>query len=306
MRDEGPVVIAVDGAPHSAQTLEWGLAEARRRSAAAVLARAYQEPREYTQWSWYPILDDLRFDTEAKEYLADQLENAATRWPDVPVSTRLLHGPEVPMLRGMSDEAQLLVVGARGQAGRRRVGRVSAHLAAHARCPVILVRAEDRVVDDAASPVVVGVDGSAISLAAARVAAREAVLRGVTLVVLHVRPTVAQPNGRGTLLLPPVSTQDLDDPTHKAARQLAAELRRDHPGLDVRLELVDDDPAHALVEMSHGASLLVVGSRGLGAFRGMLLGSVSNDVVRSASTTVMVVHGIDVGAGAGEPGPVGT
>ena len=40
------------------------------------------------------------------------------------------------------------------------------------------------------------------------------------------------------------------------------------------------------------AVLLVVGSRGLGAFRGMLLGAVSNDVVRSAPGTVLVVHGV--------------
>ncbi|WNB86958.1 universal stress protein [Cellulomonas sp. ATA003] len=73
---------------------------------------------------------------------------------------------------------------------------------------------------------------------------------------------------------------------------MASALRAEHPRLDVRLELVDDDPAHALTQMSHGAVLLVVGSRGLGAFRGMLLGSVSNEVVRSAPGTVLVVHDV--------------
>jgi nucleotide-binding universal stress UspA family protein len=142
---------------------------------------------------------------------------------------------------------------------------------------------------------VVGVDGSPTSLAAAQVAAREALLREVPLVVLHVRPTVDEPYSRGAMLLPPVTTGRPEDRTHRAAQQVATTLHESHPGLDVRLELVDDDPARALVEMSRGASLLVVGSRGLGAFRGMLLGSVSNDVVRNASTTVMVVHGIDPG-----------
>ena len=54
--------------------------------------------------------------------------------------------------------------------------------------------------------------------------------------------------------------------------------------------VVDDDPAHALAHVARGASLLVVGSRGMGAFRGMLLGAVSNEAVRSAPGTVMVVH----------------
>jgi nucleotide-binding universal stress UspA family protein len=57
----------------------------------------------------------------------------------------------------------------------------------------------------------------------------------------------------------------------------------------VRVELVDDRPAHALVDASMRSSLVVVGSRGLGAFRGMLLGSVSHEVVRNATGPVLVV-----------------
>ena len=287
MRSDGPVMIAVDGSPNSDQTLEWGLDEALRRGADVVVARAYQEPREVTQWSWYPILDDLHFDTEAKQYLADALDRAAHTHPSLRVTTRLLHGPEVPELRALSEEAQLLVIGARGQAGHARIGRVSGHLAAHARCPVVVVR-------DAASesgPVVVGVDGSPTSLAAVEVAAQEAAMRGVPLDVVHARPHVLAPDGTeraayGT----PLATSDETDPTHRAAQQVAADLRERNPGLTVRVELVDDDPAHALAHVSRGASLLVVGSRGLGSFRGMLLGAVSNEVVRDAPGTVLVVH----------------
>ena len=83
---------------------------------------------------------------------------------------------------------------------------------------------------------------------------------------------------------------DVNDPTHRAAQAVAARLRTQHPGLEVRVALLDDDPAHALVAASTGAVLVVVGSRGLGAFRGMLLGSVSADVVRNAASTVLVLH----------------
>ncbi|WNB86959.1 universal stress protein [Cellulomonas sp. ATA003] len=200
MRADGPVVIAMDGSPHSAQTLEWGLTAAELREADVVLARAYQEPREMTQWSWYPILDDLRFDTEAKQYLADTVDHATSRHPRLRITTRLLHGPEVPLLRDLTDDAQLLVVGARGHAGRSRIGRVAAHLAAHARCPVAVVRD----VTDEAGPVVVGVDGSPSSLAAADVAAQEATLREVPLVVVHARPPLPAPYGtEGIGLLTP-------------------------------------------------------------------------------------------------------
>jgi nucleotide-binding universal stress UspA family protein len=139
----------------------------------------------------------------------------------------------------------------------------------------------------------VGVDGSPASLGAARTAAREASLRGSPLVVVHARPTIADQFGRGMpALLPPDPGGRVgeSDPTHRAAQDVADELRGRYPRLEVRVDLVDDDPVHALVARSRGADLLVLGSRGLGAFRGMLLGSVSNEVVRGATCTVLVMH----------------
>jgi nucleotide-binding universal stress UspA family protein len=63
-------------------------------------------------------------------------------------------------------------------------------------------------------------------------------------------------------------------------------------GADVDIEIrpVNDLPARALVEASSDASLLVVGSRGLGGFRGLLLGSVSNNCVHHAHCPAVVVR----------------
>ena len=289
---DGPVVIALDGSTHSAKTLAWGLAEATLRGADVVLARVYRLPRSLVEWSWYPIVGEgLALDTEAKAYLAETLERESELHPDLTIRTLLLNGPEVPELRRLSEQAQLLVVGARCQDGRARIGSITAHLAAHARCPVAVVRARADA-DPDRSPVVVGVDGSPSSLDAARTAAREAALREAALVVVHARPTIADPYGQSLPELAPPSGSDVDpdDPTHRAARSVARLLRTENVGLDVRLTLVDDDPAHALVGAARDAQLLVVGSRGLGAFTGMLLGSVSTDVVRHATTAVLVVH----------------
>lgn len=290
MLTDGPVVIAIDGSSHSVQTLRWGLDEAARREADVLLVRVYREPRELVEWSWYPLLgEDLGLDTEAKEYLAAQLVGAQASHPGLTIDTRLLCGAEVSELRRVSEQAQLMVIGTTGLAGHARLGSVSGHLAAHARCPVVLVRQDG---EHATTPVAVGVDGSPASLAAARTAAREAALREVPLVVVHARATVADPHGRGIPALPPMADGTIDetDPTHRAARDVVDLLRSESPGLDVRLELVDDDPVHALVVAAHDAQLLVLGSRGLGAFRGMLLGAVSNEVVRDAPTTVLVMH----------------
>ncbi len=288
MRHDGPVVIALDGSPHSEQTLAWGLAEAEMRRSDVVLARCSPKPRPHMPSGWYPSeVDERPFDAVAKDYLADQQRVTSARRPTLTITTRLLHGPEVPELRALSEEAQLLVLGARGYAGHARIGRVAAHLAAHARCTVAVVR---EAVDEPAAPVVVGVDGSPSSMAAVQIAAREALLRGAALVVVHARPSIPAPYGIDGLRVAPMATADPDDPTHRAASSVAVTLRAEHPGLDVRLEMVDDDPAHALTRLSRGAALLVVGSRGIGAFKGTLLGAVSNEVVRSASATVLVVH----------------
>lgn len=292
MHTDGPVMIALDGSAHSDVTLRWGMDEASLRDAPVLLVRVYRMPHKFAQWSWYPIIDeDLGFDTEAKAYLAGHLAAERARHPAMRIDTREAHGPETPELRRLSEEAQLLVLGATGRTGRARIGSVSGHLAAHARCPMAVVRAKGAAPHDPAAPVVVGVDGSPASIDAARTAAREASLRAAALVVVHARPTITNPHGRGMPALVPLgSTIDEHDPTHQAAQDVADLLHGLHPDLDVHLELVDDDPVHALVHAARGASLLVVGSRGLGAFRGMLLGAVSNEVVRTAPSTVLVMH----------------
>ncbi|MFP3712600.1 universal stress protein [Puerhibacterium sp. TATVAM-FAB25] len=195
----------------------------------------------------------------------------------------------VPTFQALRDDAQLLVVGAQGHAAGRRVGRVAAHLAAHALCPVAIVRAPATGPGADTGLVVVGVDGSAASLGAAALAAREAAGRSQTLVVLHARLTAVTPYSP-LQDVPPPPTMSTDDPTHRAALEVAEDLRREQPGLEVQVELLDGDPAHALVFATRHADLVVVGSRGMGAFRGMLLGSVSNEVVRDAASTVLVVR----------------
>ncbi|GIG29400.1 universal stress protein [Cellulomonas marina] len=311
MRTDGPVLIALAGSAGSAQVLAWGLREAELRGAPAVLVRAYQEPQDMPTWSWYPLVEDAGLGRAAKEYLEAQLAEVLRGRPLVTVSTHLVHGPTVPGLRALSASAQLLVVGAGRAQG---VGRVAAHLAAHARCPVAVVRDTASETAAAASatagavtaasatsapptttspttraagaPVVVGVDGSRASLAAAALAAEAAQRYEAPLLVLHARPAAPTP-GR---LPPVVGPADGDAPARRALADAVAELSAGRPGVTIRAEVVDRDPVPALVGRAAGARLLVVGSRGFGAFRGLLLGSVSHAVVRDAPGTVLVVH----------------
>ena len=70
-------------------------------------------------------------------------------------------------------------------------------------------------------------------------------MRGRPLRVVHARPTIPDPFGRGSV--PPLETADENDPTHRAAHSVAERLRAENEGLTVELALVDDDPADALV-----------------------------------------------------------
>ena len=69
-----------------------------------------------------------------------------------------------------------------------------------------------------------------------------------------------------------------------------AGVREDHPDVRLEQEVVLVAPARALADASASASLVVVGSRGLGYFSGLLLGSVSQAVLHRASCPVAVVR----------------
>ena len=86
----------------------------------------------------------------------------------------------------------------------------------------------------------------------------------------------------------------------RAEETVAAALRDlDTEGLDIRVVVTTDEPARALIDRSAFADLLVVGSRGRGGFRGLVLGSVSLRCALHASCPVTVVGPEPVGTAAG-------
>jgi nucleotide-binding universal stress UspA family protein len=143
--------------------------------------------------------------------------------------------------------------------------------------------------------IVVGVDGSAPSLAALRWAADEARLRDGRLVAVHawvfIPPApLAEPG------LAPIPAGDLtgqlEAQRDAAEAELDAALADAFPEpapVDVERKLVDDDPAEVLEREGKTADLIVVGSRGRSGIAAALLGSVSRHVVDHAACPVVVV-----------------
>jgi nucleotide-binding universal stress UspA family protein len=139
--------------------------------------------------------------------------------------------------------------------------------------------------------IVVAVDGSPASNAAAFWAARDAATRNVPLTVVR---AVAKP----TATWPPVPYPDslsvrLEDDGKKAimhAMKIAEEAMPADRKVAIGRELVYSSPALALITMSHQAEMIVVGTSGRGLLARGVLGSVSSTVVRHASCPVAVIR----------------
>lgn len=136
--------------------------------------------------------------------------------------------------------------------------------------------------------IVVGIDGSEHSKAALRWAVKEAALRGVGVRAVHawqVYPALYP----GTT----ITATDFDDVRAQAGSfvtDFVAEVVPEHEGVEIEAVAIQGESvAPALVDAAADAELLVVGSRGLGGFRGLLLGSVSQQCVHHATCPVVVL-----------------
>ncbi|MBF6557411.1 MAG: universal stress protein [Acidimicrobiales bacterium] len=135
--------------------------------------------------------------------------------------------------------------------------------------------------------VVVGVDDSPGGRAAFAFAAREAEMRGAEL---HAVCAWSMPGGHTAHATVPGPLRDAClDEERETQERLAGEVLVDTPDLSCVLAVGEPPAARALVEASKGADLVVVGSRGRGSLAGLLLGSVSEQVVHHAHCPVVVV-----------------
>ncbi|MEV8436064.1 universal stress protein [Actinosynnema sp. NPDC051121] len=139
------------------------------------------------------------------------------------------------------------------------------------------------------APIVVGVDGSASASAAVEWAAGEAARHRVPLKLVHAY--LLPDRGYPEIVL---TGHDVRDAFERQGRQWVAEAaaaaRATAPGVEVETSVVIDRPAAALIAASDGARLVVLGSRGLGGFSGLLVGSVAVALTAHGKSPVVVVR----------------
>lgn len=290
-----PVVVGYDGSDTSRQALDWALATAARRHLPVVVVHAFTlplPPVPVAPGYAGPSEGALRAGAEA--VLAEATEHATRVAPDVEVSTRLVSAPAALALLDGVEDAEMVVVGSRGLDGFSEllVGSTGVQLATHAPCPTVIIRPQRHETEPGpeAGRIVVGVDGSPVSDAALAFGFEEASLRGIGLTAVHAwdSPSFDLP-GHGAPLPADVVAETGAEEWPLMAEAIAG-WREKFPDVDVRSVVVHQKAARALVGASSGAALLVVGSRGLGGFRSLLLGSVSHAVLHHAHCPVAVVR----------------
>lgn len=273
------VVVGVDGSPAALAALAWAAAEAVGADDALTVVHGWELPSHGLR---APVSDHQY--AAAADTLVDQaVAEVASDRPELVVKGESRRQAPAQALVEASEGADLLVVGSRGRGGFTGLllGSVSQQCLHHARCPVAVVRSPSQ---ERWGRIVVGVDGSEHAWRALSWAAGEASRRKATL---HAIYAWQYPPVGAFVMGPAGGYEGLVDRIAEAAR---AAVRRQHP--DVRLEVEGSfGPAVTrLLEASERADLLVVGSRGHGGFRDLLVGSVSLECSHHASCPVVVVR----------------
>ena len=284
------IIVGVDGSPASNAAVCWAAHDAVMRRTPLTLMHL-ADPAAPT-WSQAPLLDEFADwqEAEGRSILANALKIAHEAAGDtvrIPIDSQFMSSAPVPKLVDLSKEAKLIVVGnsGRGALARGLFGSVSSGLVRHAHCPVAVIRDEAPLTPHPTqAPVLVGIDGSTASKLATSIAFEEASRRHVDLIALHAW------SDREIFELPGVDWSVVKAEEERLLAEVLTGWQERYPDVTVHKLLVCDRPARALVETSESAQLVVVGSHGRNALTRMLFGSVSNAVVQSVRTPVIVAR----------------
>jgi nucleotide-binding universal stress UspA family protein len=295
------VVVGIDGSPGSRAALVQAYFAAARRGADLEVVAGYT-----MELYWFggapvdvPDVGIVRDDTRRRaraqwdEVQAEVAGSAVPGVRDVDSELVVAQGAPAHLLVEQARGADLLVVGSRGRGAARSVllGSVALHCATHAPCPVLVVHGDAAGVPEPPK-VVVGVDGSDAARAALAAAIEEAASRGADLDVVVSYQITDYWTDLGSVVVPSVEQihARLRDGAEDLVRGVLAE-RPDGAATPHIRTVVGEGPAgEVLTRAGRTAHVLVVGSRGHGAFRGLLLGSIALHCAMHAPCPVLVVH----------------
>ncbi|MBX9365788.1 universal stress protein [Streptomyces sp. WAC04114] len=293
MSDRDPVIVGVDGSDSSISAVEAAAREAHLRGVGLRIVHAFGQVTGHLPAGappWNPA--DHGLEPMVRGALARAEGRAYAIAPDLEITRSVVAGEAPEVLEIESRSASLAVVGSRGLGSFSGLllGSTAVHLAAHGRCPLMVVRGRP----DPAGAVILAVDGSVAGEAAVEFAFAEAALRKAPLVALHVWNTFSERayEGPGDPLNAVVADAErIREAEQHLLDETLASWQKVYPEVVVERRLVRSRIRPALIEASRGAQLVVTGARGRGGFTGLLLGSVSQALLHHAHCPVTVVRG---------------
>mgnify|MGYP001792195113 CR=1 FL=1 len=285
----GTIVVGVDGSTTSDLALDWAVKEAARRALPLHIIHAFSFGYPMTEAGIGYAINGLR--QLADRVRKDAVARARHAGPGLAITWSEPACRPAPALVEASETADTVVLGARGMSAARGVflGSVSVQVAAHARCPVVIVH-DSPAQAVVGAPVVVGVDGSEVSSSAIAYAYEQASSRGVGLTVVHAW-WLDNIEDAAAAAIWTVDWQVFAKEEQALVAESLAGWEEKYPDVAVRRHSVRGLPVEALIRQSEKAALVVVGTRGRGGFGGLLLGSVSQGVMHRAKCPVAIVHG---------------
>lgn len=288
-----PVVVGYDGSESSTSALDWAVREAKLRELPLSIVCAFLIPVggiPHTLALDWPQVDKAR---AAHQRLVDEaVERVRGREPDLEVSAEVIDSVTIgATLIEKSDSCELMVLGSRGRGGFAGLllGSTGVQVAAHARCPLITVRESSVVNGQYPGQIVVGVDGSEVSMAALEFALKAASIHDCDLVAVHVwdYPAIAMP---GSVVPVAYDRQEFSERESALLAESLAGCQERYPNVNIIRRVETGEARQVMLDISAGCRLVVVGSRGHGGFTGMLLGSTSQALLHHAEAPVAVVR----------------
>src|SRR5690242_10304871 len=173
-----PIVVGVDGSASGRHAVDWAVGEARTRHLPVHLITAWSS--DYGAEAIGPLVPTIEDDCQS--LLDSTAAEVKQQSPETSVTTQTIHSQPASALIAASRHADTIVVGSRGLGALREAfaGSTSMQVAAYASCPVVVVR-EVAADPTAQQRVVVGVDGSDLSMEATGYAFAQAAQRGLGL-----------------------------------------------------------------------------------------------------------------------------
>ncbi|WP_459545805.1 universal stress protein [Nocardia sp. X0981] len=287
------VVVGTDGSDAASRAVRWAAETASLRGRKLLIVHGLDLMAASSALGIYDVtvpgvLENIR--RRGADYVAAAVSLAGTVDPALRIRTEVAEDDPSRLLLARSADAHMVVLGASGDSGTfTHLGSTLLAVTAHGHGCIVVVRGDDTDRHTrAALPVVVGVDGSRTSEAAVAAAFNEAAERSTRLIAVHAWSDqrfdrfAGYPNA--------ISNPDVAAAAHTVVAEQLAGWQEKYPEVDVIRKVYLFGPRHQLLAWSKVAQLVVVGSRGRGGFRGLLLGSTSNAVVQHASCPVMVAH----------------